>query len=170
MRKNLLPALLAGVALGVFVFEADAATWEMKVSASPFSFDVYATVDAANNITGLTGWFLGDGPAAQAVSLATAGNPSWNYDNALYPTSTPVVTNGGFLGGLPDGNFFNVYSTAPATYFVSTYVNGLYNPGAAVTSLTLTAVPEPSTWAMMLAGFIALGFAGYRRARSPAQM
>jgi hypothetical protein len=25
------------------------------------------------------------------------------------------------------------------------------------------AVPEPSTWAMMLAGFAGLGFAGYRR-------
>jgi hypothetical protein len=27
------------------------------------------------------------------------------------------------------------------------------------------AVPEPSTWAMMLLGFTSLGFAGYRRAR-----
>ena len=27
------------------------------------------------------------------------------------------------------------------------------------------AVPEPSTWAMMLLGFAGLGFAGYRRAR-----
>ena len=30
-------------------------------------------------------------------------------------------------------------------------------------TLTVTAVPEVSTWAMMLAGFAALGFAGYRR-------
>ncbi len=29
-----------------------------------------------------------------------------------------------------------------------------------------SAVPEPSTWAMMLLGFAGLGFAGYRRARS----
>jgi hypothetical protein len=28
------------------------------------------------------------------------------------------------------------------------------------------AVPEPSTWAMMLIGFAGLGFAGYRRARA----
>jgi len=27
------------------------------------------------------------------------------------------------------------------------------------------AVPEPSTWAMMLLGFAGLGFAGYRRAK-----
>jgi hypothetical protein len=29
------------------------------------------------------------------------------------------------------------------------------------------AVPEPSTWAMMLLGFAGLGYAGYRRAREP---
>jgi hypothetical protein len=27
------------------------------------------------------------------------------------------------------------------------------------------AVPEPSTWAMMLLGFVGLGYAGYRRTR-----
>jgi hypothetical protein len=29
----------------------------------------------------------------------------------------------------------------------------------------LSVVPEPSTWAMMLIGFAALAFAGYRRAQ-----
>jgi hypothetical protein len=29
--------------------------------------------------------------------------------------------------------------------------------------VSLTAVPEPSTWAMMLAGFGGLGFAAFRR-------
>jgi hypothetical protein len=27
-------------------------------------------------------------------------------------------------------------------------------------------VPEPSTWAMMLIGFVGLGYAGFRKARS----
>jgi hypothetical protein len=30
---------------------------------------------------------------------------------------------------------------------------------------SITAVPELSTWAMMLVGFAGLGFAGYRRTR-----
>jgi PEP-CTERM motif len=29
----------------------------------------------------------------------------------------------------------------------------------------VTAVPEPSTWAMMLLGFAGLGYVGYRRAK-----
>jgi len=33
---------------------------------------------------------------------------------------------------------------------------------------TLTAAPEPSTWAMMLLGFVGLAFAGYRKAKSVA--
>jgi hypothetical protein len=35
-------------------------------------------------------------------------------------------------------------------------------------NVTYTAAPETSTWAMMLAGFGALGFAGYRRRRAVA--
>jgi hypothetical protein len=31
---------------------------------------------------------------------------------------------------------------------------------------SITAIPEPATWAMMLLGFAALGFAGYRQARA----
>ena len=34
----------------------------------------------------------------------------------------------------------------------------------------LNAVPEPSTWAMMLVGFAGLGFAGYRRSRQRAEV
>ena len=35
----------------------------------------------------------------------------------------------------------------------------------AATNLSVTIVPEPSTWAMMVLGFAGLGFAGYRKAR-----
>jgi hypothetical protein len=31
-------------------------------------------------------------------------------------------------------------------------------------AFSVTAVPEPSTWAMMLAGFVGRGFLGYRKA------
>jgi PEP-CTERM motif len=31
-----------------------------------------------------------------------------------------------------------------------------------VTQINVNAIPEPSTWAMMLLGFAGLGFAGYR--------
>jgi hypothetical protein len=40
-------------------------------------------------------------------------------------------------------------------------------PGIALVE-SATAVPEPSTWAMMLLGFVGLGFAGYRGSRKGA--
>ena len=41
-------------------------------------------------------------------------------------------------------------------------------PFSLLDNVSLTAVPEPSTWAMLLLGFAGLGYAGYRgRARAP---
>jgi hypothetical protein len=34
--------------------------------------------------------------------------------------------------------------------------------------LSISAVPEPSTWAMMILGFIGVGFMAYRREDKPA--
>ncbi len=57
------------------------------------------------------------------------------------------------IAGAVGGNLNALYFTAGP----NGESNGLFG--------SLTAVPEPSTWAMMLAGFAGLGFAGYRRAR-----
>lgn len=42
---------------------------------------------------------------------------------------------------------------------------GAGDPVFALETLTLTAVPEPSTWAMLLLGFASLGYARHRAAR-----
>jgi unsaturated chondroitin disaccharide hydrolase len=44
----------------------------------------------------------------------------------------------------------------------------LYSPAASDPLYSSSAVPEPSTWAMMLVGFAGLGFAGYRTSRKTA--
>jgi hypothetical protein len=44
-------------------------------------------------------------------------------------------------------------------------LSGLLFDGLPCPSCGSGAVPEPSTWAMMLIGFAGLAFAGYRRAR-----
>jgi hypothetical protein len=41
-----------------------------------------------------------------------------------------------------------------------------YNNANGANLLFNSAIPEPSTWAMMLIGFAGLGFAGYRRAKA----
>lgn len=42
--------------------------------------------------------------------------------------------------------------------------------GPVIGNVSVSAVPELSTWAMMLAGFAGLGFAGYRRSRKNATL
>jgi PEP-CTERM motif len=85
--------------------------------------------------------------------------------------------------GADYATFRMIYS--PASHTVDYYVNGALvisdSPGISETyplvafggvdgnfrfvSLTTDGAPEPSTWAMMLAGFAGLGFAGYRKAK-----
>ena len=74
----------------------------------------------------------------------------------------------------PDG--YQLYTgTAAAPDFsalvgTSPIIN-LYDEGTSVVgtlTVTVAAVPEPSTWAMMLLGFAGLGVAGYRASRKRA--
>jgi hypothetical protein len=80
--------------------------------------------------------------------------------------ATPDVITVILSGTLSDSD--GLFVDRPATLILSADQSG--GPGAAVgASITNTAssVPEPSTWAMMLAGFAFLGYAGYLRPREP---
>jgi hypothetical protein len=66
------------------------------------------------------------------------------------PTPGSLV---GFTGGTITGGFVGF----PLNTF-NTYEN-------LSGSITTPAVPEPSTWAMMLLGFVGLGFLAHRRRR-----
>jgi hypothetical protein len=54
-------------------------------------------------------------------------------------------------------------STSEVLQFKSNVTRGRPGEGNEISTVSLTAVPELSTWAMMLGGFGALGFVGYRR-------
>ena len=66
------------------------------------------------------------------------------------------------------GGYWNLWGTSPGNYSLWESV-GIYNyPIEESGNLSMTAVPEPSTWAMMLLGFAGLGIAGYRVRRNSA--
>ena len=50
-------------------------------------------------------------------------------------------------------------------YLAESRLAGHNLPVVLCTRNAASAIPEPSTWAMMLAGFAGLGFLGFRRAR-----
>jgi hypothetical protein len=85
----------------------------------------------------------------------------------LYQFLTLAAAEQFFSGNTLDFGFF-----AGGTQTISLdYLVSASNPGDGFGfTYGLSAVPEPSTWGMMLIGFCGLGLAGARRARKPARM
>jgi len=73
------------------------------------------------------------------------------------------------VGGLPTYNASHVYSFAldtgalTATQLHFGVSDGNFSDNSGQFLITISAVPEPSTWAMMILGFGGLGFLAYRR-------
>jgi plastocyanin len=68
----------------------------------------------------------------------------------------------GFFSGIVTSDYFLTFTIA-GNY---SYEDDLRHNGVIGTISVASAVPEPSTWAMMILGFAGLGFLGYRRRQS----
>lgn len=114
--------------------------------------------DVAGETLTVRGWISADGNA-----------PS---DVGFYFNGTPVV----YLNPVTAMGYTQYSATVTATG-IDTFAVGARNdpglvwidnvsvsPAISAASTVAAAVPEASTWAMMLAGFVGLGFAGYRKA------
>jgi hypothetical protein len=94
----------------------------------------------------------------------TLQNLTVSFGSTLNATSpTFSLSSHGFSGWLSAGGYVTADSTSDVLSFLA-YGNLPVPPFALVSDVSLTgAIPEISTWAMMLAGFAGLGFVGYRR-------
>ena len=125
----------------------------------------------------MTGTLFGPGDTIVGV----VGNPNFPassyspdgafiYDNALFSTQ-PYLDNPGVLFTTVGNTagFWNLFSVSPTGYQLYESVAGSGYPVAENGTLTVSpefltsAVPESSTWAMMILGFLGLGFMAYRR-------
>jgi len=104
----------------------------------------------------LSFWLSGnpDGsPATKQLDVALGGLPSYftytigsnSHSSMNYDLETVSFTTSGFT---------------PLT-FTSLDTNSPYGP--VIGGLSISSVPEPSTWAMMILGFFGIGFMAYRR-------
>jgi hypothetical protein len=105
------------------------------------SFALFATASGANNpftftLTDMLGAVLTNSNSSATVPVGQWKNYSYNF---ITPTDGPYLLNFNFVSG-------------------ETPAKDVLLDGVAI-----AAVPEPSTWAMMILGFCGLGFMAYRR-------
>ncbi len=155
---------------------ATAATY--KFSFQSGSADLTATgqftVDAADQVTGVSGVISGVVDQTISGVIASPGFPGpsispdglFIYDNVYHPTGLPFDVNGLlFVTAQNPGGSWNLWGNSPGNYSLYESTGGGY-PVQENGTLSVTPVPELSTWAMLAFGFTALGFVGQRRQRA----
>jgi hypothetical protein len=106
-------------------------------------------------------------PSTASSGYSTSPDGAFYYDNVFSITANPYLDIGGvlFTTVQNSGGYWNLWGNSPGNYSLFESVPG---QGYAVQEsghLTVSAVPEPSTWVITLIGFAGLGFAGYRGAK-----
>jgi PEP-CTERM motif len=163
---------------------SDATPANVPLTTPDVTFTVSSPINFASGSLYTIGEFLSSGGANVLTGSSQLGN---TLDNTLFNfTGNVAVTNGEtFTAGHDDGltliiNGMTVisapgptsFSNTPSTYtgpsgtfaFQLVYGECCGAPGDLSISLPLaSAVPEPSTWAMMILTFAGIGFMGYRR-------
>jgi PEP-CTERM motif len=110
-------------------------------------------------------------PHSQAFSL-NIRQPTNPLDDKVFSLNDSVLASMGpfTVNGLTVSDIhFRLRDNDPGSYNGSTWIN---KEGATstlyITADFASAVPEPSTWAMMILGFAGVGFMAYRRKSKPA--
>lgn len=181
--RNLIAALLVmGAAFGMTAAKASTFLLTFTQVGTPGNgccgpFDVSAILQATANgnnydITGISGTVTQNGTPFAITGLGTPSSDPGGYfsfDNVIFssgghaPYSLDVGGIGFYVAGIYNfypaepNAFFNVWDNGSpsgilgttASYDVNTPFNGHYS---------ITAVPEPSTWAMLILGFGGVGF------------
>jgi hypothetical protein len=184
MLKRCLLGTLAVHALLSFAPRAWAGEWEFTYTGDTgtASATLYGTLQADGNtidITAIAAPEFDGHPSPELPILSTL--PAYFGLGAPWPTTPEASLDGSnvnflycnYAAACDDGFWFDTadynFSISPAAGFGVSY----WSPGGGSdiepyvqADWSIAAVPEPSTWAMLLLGFAGLGFAAYRRADS----
>lgn len=170
----LIAALSAAMLFGVSTANATV----YKFSFESFDTELTATgemmINTAGEVIGISGTI--SGVVDQTINAVTP-NPNFSgaayspdgsfiYNNLYYPSGLAFDIDGLlFQTAQNPGAYWNLWGTSPGNYSLWESVGSYNYPIEESGSLSVTATPEPSTWVMMLLGFVGLGYAGYRASR-----
>lgn len=114
------------------------------------------------------------GPGTYVLGFWLSGNPDGgpaekSVSVTLAPTTPASSYNYTYLATLDANHNLNyvfhsfVFTTTGGPETLSFISNNEGAYGGVIGGVTISAVPEPSTWAMMILGFAGVGFMAYRR-------
>ena len=103
--------------------------------------------------------YVGSLDPYNTISFGGPGAVSYTGDQLAL---TGAKDNGDQQSGSSNGLFEFSFAAPVTSVTFTSYQNALEVAGVSVSS----AVPEPSTWAMMLLGFAGLGYAAYRKTKT----
>jgi len=170
MKKTLLAATAAVAALGL----APAANASVSLGCPGFSGLGYCTFDEANE----TGNFGDSFPDAQSFDDSFTLTLTSDYQLSITATNTAAI--GGpitfssaelldsslnSLGPIAFGAVPTTFSLTAGTYYLS-FIGSASASSSYSGTIDIAAIPEPATWAMMVAGIAAVGIAMRRRAQN----
>jgi hypothetical protein len=161
------------------VFDDNTATNVYGTSSGSSHGYSWSTTDGAIFDTSISG--LAAAPDASHY-LSAGGNATVKFSarnsidilwGTVDPYNTLTLSNGDSITGPQLASALSVLDDGSTGYWIKVSDDKVFNSFTATSSqkafeFDLAAVPEPSTWALMLSGFAALGFAGYRSRKSAA--
>jgi hypothetical protein len=156
---------------------AGSGTWDFSASVTPYSAPnqtysfVFDLPDPAsgNNTPANFQFSLNGAPVVASLTGVT-------FSEAIVGGGMNLITSLGtisFYDYLTYGTVFDFTSTIRlGSYDTNIVLNDGNNGNSFGTAhlVVTTAVPEPSTWAMLLLGFLGVGFVAYRRNGKPAAL
>ena len=90
------------------------------------------------------------------------------YDVTILLSNGNTATKSSTANGFATSNFFGITDTTPFTSVLVTSGTESLSLNNVRFGVAVSAIPEVSTWAMLILGFAGLGLAGYRRSRRSA--
>lgn len=183
ISRRILSVASAG-ALLLIASAAQASIFDLSFSGSDATGSVSGTLQIDATLTATPGQYTLNSISGQVSDSAIAGGPFTltglfssyaGADNFFFYPTQPYVSYGGLSFTTVGGGDFNLGLGGSGPFggylfnasLLNLSGNAQANTLAGSTSLsefTVTeAVPEPSTWAMMILGFVGVGYMTYRR-------
>ena len=177
MKQMLLAAAAAAGLLSPAAANASVYNFTFESFDSELTAGGKITVNTDDEVTVVSGVI--SGLADQTITAVTS-NPNFSgaayspdgsfiYDNLYHAAGMPFDVDGLlFVTAQNPGGYWNLWGTSPGNYSLWESVGSYNYPIEESGTLSVAAVPEMSTWVMMLTGFAGLGFASYRASRRTA--